>query len=429
MTLSRIAALALFICFLVLPAYSQTDLSHTKDGSRIRSPANSTSTVSVSVPYPTSHSIRGLGWQYLGQRKFTFLPYRSAYQLFGPTVLCNQTLAAYNRDFDEGNTFSIGRTCPAHCLCLFENLDELSKSQMGTSTLILGLIPLLLATLSPSISETALLSIENPILAALIALATVTVFPSRQFYYHDDNVQEILQKPGAIPKQVITFLRSGSRRRLAVRLVEYGIVLLCIWNLCDTSWTTGRSTILNFNCTASFPILLWTFAPVVIHLTSVVGFRISLWKVRRSHAKRQRRDSSRRSELGVRQEQDSDLDFLEPSFAIQGWHHLVGILAYCHVLTGIVVFSSTIFAFPFDAMQIFARYMVSVLFTRFVLMYEIGWMKIAQQRRKADADVELRECGLDSAAVRTRRDQPSLRRLSMEPSSFFGTHQKRAKTS
>ena len=96
---------------------------------------------------------------------------------------CNATLRAFEDayysycskawiDLGIHENRAIFDLCRAHENCILEHVSEVIKASMATSGVVLGVLPTLLAVLSPSITEIALIAVQRPLLAGLLSLGS-----------------------------------------------------------------------------------------------------------------------------------------------------------------------------------------------------------------------------------------------------------------
>src|SRR5690606_4452102 len=108
--------------------------------------------------------------------KFTsWYPYFRKTLAEASNEVCAETLSAFLAEASQSDT----PTCYRHVDCLLENLRESTKEHMGSSTVVLGLTPLILASFAPNIGEVALISARRPLMAFLLAAASVTIASPR----------------------------------------------------------------------------------------------------------------------------------------------------------------------------------------------------------------------------------------------------------
>ncbi|KPI37189.1 uncharacterized protein AB675_1565 [Cyphellophora attinorum] len=176
---------------------------------------------------------------------------------------CNATLKAYNDEYDAlGGAWWIDLglrkyspiygLCRDQMTCIINNLDEASKASLASGQVVLGLLPTLLAVISPSIAELALLSVHRPLLGGLISIGS--------------PVTRLALALGPWSKTTST----------VVSVIQYLLVLGSGANVLWLAAELGVRSILSWGCTRSWPVMLWAAFPLVIHLFSTVGYRLTL---------------------------------------------------------------------------------------------------------------------------------------------------------
>lgn len=91
---------------------------------------------------------------------------------------CNATLATYQKTTNR-------QTCDAQLSCIVDNLSPPVAASMSTASILLGLTPVILATMGPTLAEASLLSVYRPGLALILSLGSPTVFFERLAAYGD----------------------------------------------------------------------------------------------------------------------------------------------------------------------------------------------------------------------------------------------------
>ncbi|KAJ5502618.1 hypothetical protein N7463_005492 [Penicillium fimorum] len=258
-------------------------------------------------------------------------------------------------------------------------MSENTKAYMSSSSLVLGLSPVLLSTLGPSISEIGLLSLNLPALSAMLSLGTVAVYPSRALAYNADSCRDILEQTTALPVSVFHALKQ--RRRLAsiISVAEYLIVALAVFNVFYTSWQLGVTTLLNFICQSSFMPIIWTSLPLLIHLPAALAFRFNLmcvgemprsWKLVRSRIISETKLCMMHKPIPT--------SIFKASPVVLACHWMATLFGFVHVILGILIYSSLLFTMTTDAAVALLRYFASALACRFVLMFELSGIKWVQ---------------------------------------------------
>ncbi|KAL1871144.1 hypothetical protein Daus18300_004889 [Diaporthe australafricana] len=226
-------------------------------------------------PYLCSSKYAGLR----GPQKFQrFLPSSSQHTLWAHNERdCGESLSAYVQEWKAaGSLDRLDALCLRHQECILRSMSESSKSFMASSSLVLGLSPIILSTLGPTISEIGLISLNRPLLSLLLTFGTVGIYPSRVFSYETDSPSNIIRKPSLFPKWLLGRLCASRWRASLASLAEYVVVGIAVFNVCYTSWQLGIATVLNFICQSSYMPILWTVLPFFVHLPSVLALRANI---------------------------------------------------------------------------------------------------------------------------------------------------------
>ena len=282
------------------------------------------------------------------------------------TTTCAPSLAAYRSTPDR-------LTCQAHVDCILPNMLELEKANMANAAILLGLLPVFVATFGPDVKEIALLSSRRPLLSLLLSIGVPAVYISRPIEYADPL--ELLEPaPGRF-----TVGRIEHRRLAAlVSAVEYGLVALAIVNMLWVSYTLGVQTVLAWKCIPFMPIA-WVLVPMVIHLIAALTFRTSK-AVRHaenmSEGERLRGGAVRRwfmtEFLLCANQAEEVLRGEAPGYVTVMINFLATFLGSIHVIFGVVVFASVLFITLSDATLVGLRYVASILVCRLILKFEIA---------------------------------------------------------
>jgi hypothetical protein len=203
--------------------------------------------------------------------------------------VCNASLKAYEDLYDSYTDTAwielgmhsgreIYHLCKVHENCILENSTEVDKNAMSTAEVILGLLPTLLAVLSPSLAEIALLASQRPLLALLLSLGAPGVLQTRVFEYNDPGA--VLDLPEDKVRTTRVQLVLGpwppGFASAAVTVLEYVGVMAAAANVLVLCVELKRKSILSWGCTRSWPIIVWAIVPFFIHSISALGYRLTL---------------------------------------------------------------------------------------------------------------------------------------------------------
>ena len=294
--------------------------------------------------------------------------FNSWFPLLGPSLAnistntCADSLSAFR--FDPTRI-----SCQSHINCILPNVLDIDKADMTNASILLGILPVFVATFGPDVKEIALLSLRWPLLGLLLSIGVPAVYISRPMEYADPL--ELLEPaPGRF---IVQRVKSW---RMAVLLsgAEYSIVAMAIVNLLWVSYTLGIKAVLAWRCIPFMPVA-WVLMPVIIHLIAVIAFRTSK-AVRHSALKNRDQRGLRhwaRTECMLSANHDEWILADEaPGYVTVSVNFLATLTGSIHVIFGIVVFASLLFISLLDAILVCNRYLASIIVCRLVLKFEIA---------------------------------------------------------
>jgi hypothetical protein len=145
---------------------------------------------------------------------------------------CAAELAAQRTD--PGNRTDGLGPCPVLLSCILSNTPEAIKSNMASSSVLLGLMPAILITLSSSSFQQALIAHRRPILAFLIACGSPVVNPLATFEYPDPLAALRRREELLFLSQWRDGILAAPLLQTTVMLAEYAIVLGAVANTIST---------------------------------------------------------------------------------------------------------------------------------------------------------------------------------------------------
>ena len=295
-------------------------------------------------------------------------------------------------------------TCYSLEGCLLDAVPADWPSNYNSANIILGLTPTLLASIGPSFAEISLLSAHRPLLSFLISMGATAIWPNRIFeYIHPPEILRQRRKCSIRASKLCHWPAA------MMSLGQYIIAIGAMTNVMTTSIELGRKSILTFGCTTTFAPLLWSTLPSAIHLISVLSYFIA----RKVAQQRQGRATEQSSEAGNSETQViSEHTQAETSHKVQGRFHKVllawsseiticanhpkfhgfqdetvprisillavaaGLMNFCHVTFGIIIFSSLQLVSVEDAFKkVLWRYIVSSTACRLLLIVEMSGLR------------------------------------------------------
>lgn len=344
-------------------------------------------------------------------------------------ALINYTLTTCNASYDDylaafhsprhsQNASYLLSTCYRLEACLLDAIPSNWQANFNSATVILGLMPTLLAIIGPSVAEISLLSAHRPLLSFFISMGAPAIWVHRTFEYIHPT--EILREQRGVLR--ISKMRPWPAAMMS--LGQYVVAIGATVNVIMTSIRVGRNSILALGCTTTFAPLLWSILSFAIHLVSGVSYFIARKMARRRVQVERLPKEEDSSETGGNSEQlKSERNQATTSSVPQqcsrlrdAWlsetticvnrsksHHshdettvpqvavllavAAGLMSFMHVIFGILIFSSLQFITVWDVLtQILWRYTVSSTVCRLLLIMEICGLRInagASDPRKA----------------------------------------------
>ena len=147
---------------------------------------------------------------------------------------------AYHAPCRSLNTSYLLNRCYYLEACLLNSLTSDVQANFNGAIVILGLMPTLLTSISPSVAEITLLSAHRLLLSLLISMGAPAIWPTHIFEYKYIHPSETLhERRGA--------LRTSQMRPWPVAmtsLVQYIVAIGAMVNIITTSINVGRKSIL-----------------------------------------------------------------------------------------------------------------------------------------------------------------------------------------
>ena len=130
--------------------------------------------------------------------RFNFLPVHSqkafGVYIHGNEAPCHdiyqQYLRARDADVWDGNVSAADRIYDTS-QCILDHLSAPETQNIASTAVLLGLVPVLLSTLGPSMSELGLISLQKPLVAVLISVGTVVPQSTRALSFYDDQPKDV----------------------------------------------------------------------------------------------------------------------------------------------------------------------------------------------------------------------------------------------
>ncbi|KAI8626549.1 hypothetical protein F5Y19DRAFT_446044 [Xylariaceae sp. FL1651] len=281
--------------------------------------------------------------------------------------------------------------------CVLGVFPESRKAELGTSALILGLIPTILQTIGSTTAETALVGYRRPLLGFLLSAGspTVAMMKSREFA---QSIAEFVE--GGNPRDLeipgLGWSRVPAKMGILVSIAEYILVGGAVANVVYLAWQLGVHAIAIFAPNTVFGVPLWTLGAAIIHLAGV----LALWlRVRMRNVDAKDGDEfARRTEtlntwvptqfLPAAFHPSMRLEWRQESllFYFLTWAISIGILL--QVVFGTLVLSGLLFFSLADSLGIVGRYILSAIICRGIVRLELSGMVASMAPNKGRGSKE-----------------------------------------
>lgn len=174
--------------------------------------------------------------------------------------------------------------------CILNAASPMQLQTIQAASVLLGLVPILLSTTGPSLTELALISLQRPVLAVLLSLATASVYPSRLLSFYDDLPRQILERRTALHKlrgrRGLSWLRGCKLDEqiwyVVAGCLEYLVVAVAAFNTVYTAWTLGVHTVSVLSGSCSWYPLLWASLPLCVHAVVCGAFHFESRRIKHS---------------------------------------------------------------------------------------------------------------------------------------------------
>lgn len=340
--------------------------------------------------------------------RFQFFPIQSA-KLFNQIrhENCTESYHSYvdaraRNDYRDANHWLF-----AHENCLLDNMTELKKAEMSSALILLGLTPVLLSTMGPSLAEIGLVTLHRPSLALFLSLACPAVYPSRVMAYADDDVRNILRDRIPASATIVTGLKPW---RHIVGVLEWLVAAAAAASTLYTSYELGVRTIFNQDGPVYFMPLILSLFPLLLHITASMSLVVQRQRAKRDNTQLNGAEGISAAENNSARQPTTFVDkalawarweltpthfhspidgaALVPTPAVVVAHWVCRVFAILHVLYGVLVFSSLLFILATDAGIVVVRYLVSALVSKLLLAFQLGGMRVthADARRFSPRD-------------------------------------------
>ncbi|XXG94803.1 hypothetical protein Hte_001061 [Hypoxylon texense] len=295
------------------------------------------------------------------------------------TGVCNLTLVDYRAALRAPRGSAEARTllsiCNRHEACVYAQLPPSVTLNYQGASILLGLAPVILSTLGPTLAELALLSARRPLLSLLVSLGAPVCWVTRAFEFHDPR--------DAVRGGRLVVGRKSTRVAVLISATQYVLAAAAAGNVFSTMVETGRRTTLAWACTTAFAPLLWSTLAVLVNIVAAAsglvikraskreeGQPSPLWKtVYRAVASETTICANREVDYGGKTGEEVPMLAMFLFVA-------AGCMSFFFFLFGTAVFSGLQFVSFIDAFKrILVRLIVSTIVCRLILVVELAGLR------------------------------------------------------
>lgn len=270
---------------------------------------------------------------------------------------------------------------------MLSSVSETIKADMASASVLLGLMPTILASIGPTVAELSLLSLRRPFLTFLISLGSPGINPGRVTTYEDPFA---LSDPYTGALIVPRIRRPWS---VIIAMVQYLLAATAAFNVWQLSYILGVHSVISWWCTFSFAPLIW--ASLTLGIYSLSGSALRIRRSSRSLPEQKavqdtgqtiitRLSSVVGTELTL---SANDREPREPpDGAVLGYlpmalHLAAGWVAIAHVVFGTAIFSGLIFINIHFGFIVFLRFITSSTICRLLISFELGGTRSVPEGR------------------------------------------------
>lgn len=315
--------------------------------------------------------------------------------------------------------------------CILEHSSEYMKYQLATSQVVLGITPTIICLLGATTEELCLVALigRRRLLGLLLSAASPSIYTERAFKYQDPDQILLDLKDNHVKTTAVT------RPRWLFVVLEYVAVLAAVANVAALNWEMGVRSINTLSANTIYMPMIWSIFGVLAHLMGAVVFDMRARKVDETTMNPEPRSSLNftvalkrlahppkwssirdniadvvytelfwlpkdkkdqdnmnnpgakppRSGLNKKWRERIDFTLLADSrcFTFLAW--LFSVIVIFHIIIGTIILSSTNFVGPKDALAIMARYIISVIICRIILVYELAVLRMNYKKSSGDS--------------------------------------------
>jgi hypothetical protein len=270
--------------------------------------------------------------------------------------------------------------------------------QLNSAQVVLGITPTIIALLGNRSEELCLMALigRRRLLGLLLAFGSPSIYSERAFVMQDPDV---IMQDLTHTHATTTVIREPRPLWVAI---EYAAAIGAIANIASLNWELGTKSINTVNPNTTYMPMIWSFIGVIAHLGGAVVFNMrARSKPKDTDVKdpeaytlssiiaRLRWPTTEEIKYVIRR------DFTWPSpqynwpaeatiaftnkdetapFTFLAW--IFSMFTIFHIILGTMILAGTNFVGPRNAFAVMARYILSVMICRIIVVYELSVLKL-----------------------------------------------------
>ncbi|MCJ1319560.1 hypothetical protein MMC15_004896, partial [Xylographa vitiligo] len=156
-----------------------------------------------------------------------------------------------------------------HVDCILDAIGPSAQSAFGSALVLLGLTPAILSGVGFTIGEIAYLAVHRPGLSFLLSMGSPMVYSGRVMAY--SNPEQAWQHTGS-SKLVLNGI--NPRFGVVVSVLQYILAIGSVANIFTLTIEICARSILTFDCVDFYKPILWAVFPILIHLMGTIPYLI-----------------------------------------------------------------------------------------------------------------------------------------------------------
>ncbi|KAI0593151.1 hypothetical protein F4775DRAFT_579190 [Biscogniauxia sp. FL1348] len=324
-------------------------------------------------------------WGLFAGSAFSQAHFREWFPQYRPdfTSIIRDNCSSVYHDYATGNThgdLSKSATSAPVVACILSFIDEAGKANLASAGVILGLLPTMLSITGSTTNELGLIALRRPVLSLLLAAGAPSVNALRTFEQPEQT--RLLLEPS--PFRTLYPLYLSPRAQTLVSTVQYLISLGAIANLIEATYEISTRTNVSWSTETVYLPGFWASLTVLIHIAGAAAMHLRIKIIKQPASDTSRGNSLELCPRWLKEE-------LVPSisqpirkaetrqatwwFLILSWG--VSAATFWHIIFGTCIFSGILFISTQDAWLVFARYWISTLCCRLIVMFEFHGMRVS----------------------------------------------------